>query len=73
MITDKTIAYVLAKAHLQTELTDFVVVGFNRKNPQKPVEIIYECANIQTLALLLDEFQKQADKKIDNDEQHNNA
>ena len=73
MITDKTIAYVLAKAHLQTELTDFVVVGFNRNNPQKPVEIIYECANIQTLALLLDEFQKQADKKIDNDEQHNNA
>ena len=73
MITDKTIAYVLAKAHLQTELTDFVVVGFNRNHPQKPVEIIYECANIQTLALLLDEFQKQADKKIDNDEQHNNA
>lgn len=64
VINSKLVAIELAKAHLETFLTDYVVIGFNRNKEPLEVEDYFNCGSAEVLTKLFELFTSKTEEKI---------
>lgn len=64
MINDKSVALELAKAHIETILTDYVIIGFDRRKEPLVMEDYFNCGSAEVLSKLLEMFIAKTEEKI---------
>lgn len=63
-MTEKDIALALAKAHLDTLLTDYIVVGINRNIEPVVVEDFFHCESKERLKQIYELFLESVEDKL---------
>lgn len=61
-------ALICAKEHLSTLITDFVIIGFDRNNLDKPIFQEYSTTSKEILEKLYELFIQSIENKISNDQ-----